>query len=95
MTVRLVDSPPTTPTIVTPLWTLTKGGQCIDAELVDQGAAGFELRLLRDRELLSDRRFRNRGQAVAYSVERRRELLARGWSPCRTQDRSCRSLQTP
>lgn len=81
MTVRLVDLPLAAPKIVTPLWTLTKDAQRIDAELVDQGAAGFELRLLRDHEWFSGRRFSNRAQAVAHSVERRRELLSRGWSP--------------
>jgi hypothetical protein len=81
MTVRLVDPPPTTPKIVMPLWTLTRDAQRIDAELVDQGAASFELRLLRDQEWFAGRRFGNRAQAVAHSVETRRELLSRGWSP--------------
>jgi hypothetical protein len=81
MAARLVDPPPTAPKIVTPLWTLSKDAQRIDAELIDQGAAGFELRLLCDREVCSGRRFRNRAQAVAHSVERRRQLLSRGWSP--------------
>ena len=81
MTVRLVDPPPTTPKIVMPLWTLTRNGERIDAELVEQGAAGFELRLLRDHEWFAGRRFGNRTQAVAHSVETRRELLSRGWSP--------------
>jgi hypothetical protein len=81
MTVRLVDPPPTTPKIVMPLWTLTRDGQRIDAELVDQGTAGFELRLLRDHEWFAGRRFGNRAQAVAHSVETRRELLSRGWKP--------------
>jgi hypothetical protein len=81
MTVRLVDPPPAAPKIVVPLWTVTRNGQRIDAELVDQGAAGFELWLLRDREWFAGRRFGNRAQAVAHSVETRRELLSRGWNP--------------
>ena len=81
MTVRLVELPPTTPRLVTTLWTVRKDSQRIDAELVEQGAAGWEVRLLRDLEWHSGRRFRNRVQAVAHAVDTRRELLTRGWSP--------------
>jgi hypothetical protein len=81
MTVRLIDLPPATPKVVTPIWTLTKDAQRIEAELVDQGAAGWELRLMQNREWVSGRRFRDRLQAVAHAVETRRELLSRGWSP--------------
>ena len=81
MTVRLVDLPPAPPKLVTPLWTVTKDAQRLDAELVEQGVAGLELRLLRDHEWLSGRRFNNRVQAVAHAVETRRELLTRGWQP--------------
>lgn len=81
MTVRLVDLPPTTASLVTPLWTVKKDSHRIDAELVEQGAAGWEIRLLRDHEWHSGRRFRNRVQAVAHAVDTRRELLTRGWSP--------------
>lgn len=81
MTVRLIDLPPTTPKVATPIWTLTKDAQRIDAELVEQGAAGWELRLMQNREWIGGRCFRNRLQAVAHAVETRRELLSRGWSP--------------
>ena len=81
MTVRLVDLPPAPPKLVTPLWTVTKDAQRLDAELVEQGAAGWELRLMQNHEWLSGRRFFGRAQAVAHAVETRRELLSRGWNP--------------
>ena len=81
MTVRLIDLPPAMPKVVTPIWTVTKDAQRIDAELIEQGAAGWELRLMRNREWVSGRRFKHRLQAVAHAVETRRELLSRGWRP--------------
>jgi len=81
MTVRLIDLPPATPKVVTPIWALTKDARRIEAELVEQGAAGWELRLMTNREWVSGRRFKHRLQAVAHAVETRRELLSRGWSP--------------
>jgi len=81
MTARLVDLPPTTPSLVTPLWTVKKNSHRIDAELVEHSAAGWEIRLLRGHEWQSGGRFRKRVEAVAHAVDTRRELLTRGWSP--------------
>jgi hypothetical protein len=81
MTVRLVDLPPTTSSLVTPLWTVKKDSHRIEAELVEHGAAGWEIRLLRGHEWQSGGCFRNRVQAVTRAVDTRRELLTRGWSP--------------
>jgi hypothetical protein len=74
MTVRLVDLPPTPPKIVTPLWTLTKDTQRVEAQLVDQSAAGCELRMMQNGAWLSGRRFRDVASAMAHGEHVRREL---------------------
>jgi hypothetical protein len=79
MTVRIVDAPPPPPKVVTPLWTVTKGNQRIDAELVGQGSTGWELRMQHNFEWLSGRQFRGRADAVAHGDQHRQHLLARGW----------------
>jgi hypothetical protein len=70
MTVRLVDLPPSPPKIVTPLWTLSKDHARLDAELVEQGAARWEVRLLRDHEWPKGRRFADRGDASGTPIRR-------------------------
>ena len=79
MTVRLVEMSLTPPKIATPLWTLTKDGQRVDAQLVDQSAAGCELRMLQNGEWLSGRRFRDKARAMAHGGDVRQQLESRGW----------------
>jgi hypothetical protein len=79
MTVRLVDMPPTKTFVATPLWTVTKDGQRIDAQLVDQSEAGCELRMLQNGDWLSGRRFSDKARAMAHGDEVRKQLEQRGW----------------
>jgi hypothetical protein len=79
MTVRLVDMPPAKSFVVTPLWTVTKDGQRVDAQLVDQSEAGCELRLLQNGEWLSGRRFSDKARAMAHGDDVRHQLESRGW----------------
>jgi hypothetical protein len=79
MTVRIVDMPPAKPHVVTPLWTVTKDGQRVEAQLVDQTEAGCELRMLQNGEWLSGRRFSDRARAMAHGEDARHQLEARGW----------------
>ena len=84
MTVRLIDVPPSKAHVVTPLWTVTKDGQRVEAQLVDQSAAGCELRILQGGEWLSGRRFSDPARAVAHGEDVRRQLESRGWvTACR------------
>jgi hypothetical protein len=61
------------------LWTLTKDGVRITAELLDQSRAGMELRMLRNGEWQSGRRFADRVNAVAHAENHRKQLLTQGW----------------
>jgi hypothetical protein len=79
MTVRLVDMPPSKPNVTTPLWTVTKDGQRVEAQLVDQSAAGCELRMLQNGEWLSGRRFSDKARAMAHGDDVRQQLEERGW----------------
>jgi hypothetical protein len=79
MTVRLVDLPPSKSHPVTPLWTVTRDGQRVDAQLVDQTTAGCELRMLQNGEWLSGRRFSDKARAMAHGEDVRRQLETRGW----------------
>jgi hypothetical protein len=71
---------PTKPRPTEPLWTLTKAGQRIDAELIDQREAGCELRMLQNGEWLSGRRFSEKARANAHGDDVRHQLEKRGWS---------------
>jgi hypothetical protein len=51
----------------------------VTAELRDQSTAGVELRMLRNGEWLSGRRFRERADAAADAERRREQLMAKGW----------------
>jgi hypothetical protein len=62
-----------------PLWTLAKDGVTVTAELLDQSTAGVELRMLRNGEWQSGRRFRERASAIAHAENHRRQLLSKGW----------------
>lgn len=79
MTVRLVDMPPSTPHIVTTLWTATKDEQRVEAQFVNQTDAGCELRMLQNGEWLSGRRFNDRTRAMAHGEDVRQQLESRGW----------------
>jgi hypothetical protein len=61
------------------LWTLPKDGVTITADLLDQSQAGVELRMFRDGEWQSGRRFRERDRAIAHADGLRQQLLAKGW----------------
>ena len=62
-----------------PLWTVTKDGVAVTAELLDQSEAGVELRMWRNGEWLSGRRFTARVNAVAHAESHRQQLMAKGW----------------
>lgn len=60
---------------------MTKDGQRVDAELVDhQGPAGWELRMLRNHDWVSGRRFSARADAIAHAEQHQLHLLAQGWA---------------
>ena len=71
--------PPKPPRTGETLWTLSKDGVRVTAELLDQSSAGMELRMLRDGEWQSGRRFADRANAVAHAEKHRRQLQAKGW----------------
>jgi hypothetical protein len=77
-TVR-ADLPRATATIVTLLWTVTKDAQRIDAELLDRGTAGWELRMSKNHVWMSGRRFSDRANAIAHGEAVRRDLEQREW----------------
>jgi hypothetical protein len=62
-----------------PVWTLTKDGVTLTAELLDQSSGGVELRMLKDGDWHSGRRFAERDNALAHAESHRRQLLAKGW----------------
>jgi hypothetical protein len=59
---------------------LTKDGVRVTAELLDQSSAGVELRMLRNDEWQSGRRFWERDNAVAHAEQHRQQLTAKGWT---------------
>ena len=61
-------------TVVTPLWTVRKDAQRIDAELLDRGPAGWELRMSKNHVWMSGRRFSDRANAIAHGEAVRRDL---------------------
>ncbi len=63
------------------LWSVVKDGHRLDAEFLDQHAAGLELRLLFDGDWYSGRRFDDRARAQAHANRSREQLLAKGWEP--------------
>ena len=70
---------PAQPRVGERLWTLTKEGVTVTAELLDWSSAGVELRMLRNGEWQSGRRFAERANAVAHTENRQQEMLAKGW----------------
>jgi hypothetical protein len=71
--------PPTRARVGERLWTLAKDGVIVTAELLDQSSAGVELRMLKNGEWLSGRRFAERANAVAHADNHRQQLVAKGW----------------
>jgi hypothetical protein len=63
-----------------PVWNLTKDGVALTAELLDQSRAGMELRMLRNGEWHSGRRFIDRADALQHAEHTRQQLLAKGWT---------------
>jgi hypothetical protein len=61
------------------LWALAKDGVTVTAELLDQSSAGVELRLLKDGEWMSGRRFAERTNARAHAEGHRAHMVAKGW----------------
>ena len=78
-TARVVDACGATPKAVTPLWTVMKDGQRVDAELMDRGPAGWELRISKNHVWMSGRRFADRPNAIAQGEALRRDLEQRDW----------------
>ena len=72
-------SAPAPPRAGEPVWTLAKDGVTVTTELLDQSAAGVELRISRNGEWQSGRRFRARDNAVAHAEQHRQQLTAKGW----------------
>jgi hypothetical protein len=72
---------PTQPRTGERLWTLTKDGVTVTAELLDQSSAGVELRMLRNGDSQSGRRFAERANAIAHAEKHREQLLAKSWQP--------------
>lgn len=64
---------------VTPLWTVRKDAQRIDAQLLDVGPAGWELQMSRNHVWMSGRRFADRPNAIAHGEAIRRDLNQRDW----------------
>ena len=78
-TVRAIEVPRTTAKVVTPLWTVRKDAQRIDAELLDRGPAGWEVRMSKNHVWMSGRRFSDRANAIAHGEAARRDLEQREW----------------
>jgi hypothetical protein len=61
------------------LWTMTKGGEEAHAELRDQGLAGAELQVFRGDDFANGRLYSSREAALEASVQRRPQMLEKGW----------------
>ena len=61
-----------------PLWAIQKGGRQLACELRDDGAAGVELQVRRDGELLYGRRWATRALALEEAEERKAHYLREG-----------------
>jgi hypothetical protein len=62
------------------LWTLTKNGKRIDAELMFHAEYGVEIQFLHEGLMAYGRRWTLRGQAVQEATLKRIELERQGWS---------------
>jgi hypothetical protein len=70
--------PPPPPRKGEPLWIIQKAGRRLACELRDDGAAGVEVQVYRDGELLYGRRWANRALALAEADERKAQYLGEG-----------------
>ena len=70
--------PPRQPRAGERLWTVEKNGRRLACELRDDGAAGVEVQVYRDRELLYGRRWANRSLAREEADERKAQYLREG-----------------
>jgi hypothetical protein len=61
-----------------PLWAIQKGGRQLACELRDDGQAGVEVQVYRDRELLYGRRWESRALALAKADEWKAQYLREG-----------------
>ena len=71
-------TPPPPPRKGEPLWTIQKAGRTLACELRDDGAAGVEVQVSRDGELLYGRRWANRALALVEADERKALYLRGG-----------------
>jgi hypothetical protein len=78
-TAHPVGAPDTPAKVVTLLWTVRRDALRIDAELVDRGPAGWELRMSKNHVWLSGERFSDRANAIAHGEAARRDLKQREW----------------
>jgi hypothetical protein len=62
------------------LWTLTRKGERVDAELLFHGEYGVEIQFLYGGGMAYGRRWTLRGQAVQEATERRIEWEEEGWT---------------
>ena len=62
------------------LWTMTKNGKRIDAELLFQGEQGVEIQFLHEGVMAYARRWTLHAQAVEEATSKRMELEQQGWS---------------
>ncbi len=60
------------------LWAIEKNGRQLACELRDDGAAGVEVQVSRDGELLYGRRWANRALALEEADERKAQYLREG-----------------
>jgi hypothetical protein len=70
--------PPRQPRAGEHLWAIQKGGRQLACELRDDGEAGAELQVYRERELLYGRRFANRALALEKADEWKAQYLREG-----------------
>ncbi len=62
------------------LWRLRKQNLFVDAQMRDEGPAGFEISFLYNGELSYRRRWPTRDEAMADAAARRAELEREGWA---------------
>jgi hypothetical protein len=62
------------------LWTLTKNGKRIDAELMFHAEYGVEIQFLHEGVMAYGCWWTLRAQAVSEATEKRAELEAQGWA---------------
>jgi hypothetical protein len=63
-----------------PLWMLTKGSRRVAAMLVVHREGGYDVRILRDREIYGGRRFDDWDTAIRYTNQLYNDLARTGWS---------------